>query len=351
MNAIVTADPRHSPKHPPISSCASSPTMNADSTPGYPVLPPHELPLQPEERRWLVENLWMGGSVGLIGGQPKTFKTFLGMDLAVSVASGTPCLRTYPVPNPGPVLLFAAEDALHIVRRRIEGICIAAGCSLKQLDLHVITVPTVRLDLPADRDRLLQTVERIKPRLLLLDPFVRLHRIDENISGEVAPLLAYLRELQRCHDLAVVLVHHARKGNGNSRAGQELRGTSEFHAWGDSNLYMRRDEQELTLTIEHRAAPSPVPIALELHQSGDALALQPQTCCASTPLPEASLDARITQALESAGRPMSPSELRGLCRVRNATLHERLAAMIQAGLLLRDAHGYRLAAQPSASDD
>jgi hypothetical protein len=33
--------------------------------------------------------------------------------------------------------------------------------------------------------------------LLILDPFVRLHRIDENASGEVAPLLAYLRELQR----------------------------------------------------------------------------------------------------------------------------------------------------------
>jgi len=34
-------------------------------------------------------------------------------------------------------------------------------------------------------------VARLQPRLLILDPFVRLHRIDENASGEVAPLLAY----------------------------------------------------------------------------------------------------------------------------------------------------------------
>jgi hypothetical protein len=27
----------------------------------------------------------------------------------------------------------------------------------------------------------------MRPRLLILDPFVRLHRIDENASGEVAP--------------------------------------------------------------------------------------------------------------------------------------------------------------------
>jgi hypothetical protein len=52
--------------------------------------------------------------------------------------------------------------------------------------------PTVRLDLPADRARLEQTVEQLKPRLLVLDPFVRLHRIDENASGEVAPLACLL---------------------------------------------------------------------------------------------------------------------------------------------------------------
>ena len=64
-----------------------------------------------------------------------------------------------------------------------------------------------------------------EPRLLILDPFVRLHRIDENASGEVAPLLAYLRELQRRHGLAVLVVHHA-KGAGRARAGQALRGSS-----------------------------------------------------------------------------------------------------------------------------
>jgi len=31
------------------------------------------------------------------------------------------------------------------------------------------------------------------PRFVVIDPFVRLHRIDENTASEVAPLLAYLR--------------------------------------------------------------------------------------------------------------------------------------------------------------
>jgi hypothetical protein len=288
----------------------------------------------------------MDGGVGICGGEPKLGKSFLALDMAVAVASGTPCLRSYPVPRPGPVLLYAAEDALHIVRRRLDGICAAAGRSLPQLDLQVITAATLRLDLPADRDRLQRTVERFQPRLLILDPFVRLHRIDENVSGEVAPLLAYLRELQRCHNVAVLLVHHAKKGGGRVRAGQALRGSSEFHAWGDSNLYLRRAQQELTLTIEHRAAPSPAPIALELTQSGDALALQLRNPTVAAPSAASSLDARITQALETAGRPLQLAELREQCRVRNATLHDRLTAMAQVGLLRRDAQGYHLSLPP-----
>ncbi len=52
---------------------------------------------------------------------------------------------------------------------------------------------------------------RLRPRLLLLDPLVRLHGVDENHTTEMAALLAYFRTLQRQLDLSVVLVHHTRK--------------------------------------------------------------------------------------------------------------------------------------------
>jgi hypothetical protein len=308
-----------------------------------PVEPAWRLASRADEQRWLVTGLWSEQAVGIVGGEPKCCKSFLALDLAVAVASGTPCLRHFPVPHPGRVLLYAAEDALHVVRRRLEGICAAAGCQLAKLDVQVITAPTLRLDLPADAQALERTVQQLKPRLLILDPFVRLHRIDENASGEVAPLLAYLRELQRRHALSVLVVHHAKKSSGRIRAGQALRGSSEFHAWGDSNLYLRRAANTLTLTIEHRAAASPPTLTLELQTQGDALALQlAQTLTDPTPAP-ASVDERIAAALVDAGRPLPISELRNLCRVRNATLHQRLAALTQAGQLVRSPDGYRLA--------
>lgn len=309
-----------------------------------PVQPAYQLPVRSEAQRWLVTGLWLEQAVGIIGAEPKCCKSFLALDLAVAVASGTACLRHFPVPTAGRVLLYAAEDALHIVRRRLEGICAAAGLALQQLDVQVITAPTVRLDLPVDRAKLEHTVEQLAPRMLVLDPFVRLHRIDENASGEVAPLLAYLRELQRRHHLAVLVVHHAKKGGARIRAGQALRGSSEFHAWGDSNLYLHRLGNELTLTVEHRAAPSLPPIHLELTQCGESLALQLRTPHTSTPEipPPASLDERIVSILSHSDRPVPAAQLRALCSARKATFYARLLDLTRDGRLVRSPDGYHL---------
>jgi len=308
-----------------------------------PVEPAWRLAERKEESRWLVTGLWSEQAVGIVGGEPKCCKSFLALDLAVAVAAGIPCLRRFAVPRAGRVLLFAAEDALHIVRRRLEGISAAAGVRLADLDIQVITAPTVRLDLNADRRSLAETVDRLQPRLLILDPFVRLHRIDENASGEVAPLLAYLRELQRRHAVAVLVVHHAKKGGNGVRAGQALRGSSEFHAWGDSNLYLRRHGDDLSLSVEHRAAPSLTPMTIELAQRGDALALEVvDRRDPATPVPS-SLDERITAALGEADRPLPFAEIRAHCRVRAATLYERLAALAAVGHVVKADDGYRLA--------
>ena len=313
-----------------------------------PVVPAHRLAARPEQRRWLVTGLWAEQAVGILGGEPKSCKSFLALDLAVAVAAGSRCLRHFPVPHPGRVLLYAAEDALDIVRLRLDGICAAAGVPLCNLDLQVITVPSLRLDLPADRLSLKHTVAALKPRLLILDPFVRLHRVDENSSSDVAPLLAFLRDLQRRQGLAVVVVHHAKKGANRLRAGQALRGSSEFHAWGDSNLFLRRHGDLLSLSVEHRAAPSSGPFPLTLTSHGDALALAVTDPADPADHTSMSLDDRITDALAAAA-PLTVAQLRPLCRVRNATLYRRLTALCNQGILVKSTNGYRLASPSSAT--
>lgn len=315
-----------------------------------PTLPAHRLAVHPQARQWLIDALWADEAVGILGGEPKSCKSFLALQMAVSVAGGVPCLGRFAPARTGRVLLYAAEDALHVVRQRLAGIAAAVGRDLADLDIHVITCPSVRLDLATDRDALAETVVALEPTLLVLDPFVRLHRIDENVSGEVAPLLAYLRELQRRFHVAVVLVHHARKGGAKMRAGQALRGSSEFHAWGDSNLYLRRHGDQLILSVEHRAAPAIPAVPLQLTTDGDAVALtivDHASAAAPTTAPtvqadpvENTLAQKIQTQLASAASPLTVAALRKLCGVRHASLTAALTDLVSAGRVRKGPTGY-----------
>jgi hypothetical protein len=294
------------------------------------------------QTQWLVEELWTEQAVGILGGEPKCCKSFLALDLAVSVASGAAALRQFPVRRSGPVLLFPAEDSLPVVRQRLEGIAAAAQVPFASLPVQVITAPSLRLDLATDRERLAHTVQQQRPVLLILDPLIRLHRVDENDATQIAALLSYLRELQRKFQLAVMLVHHARKDSQSSRPGQALRGSSELHGWGDSNLYMRRKGSQLTLSTEHRAAPSRDHIPLQLAQSGSVVALKVVDRSLIEPEAAPTPTERVRQALTQLQEPIPVQQLQKLCGIRTAKVCSALAELAAQGEVIRDARGYQL---------
>jgi AAA domain len=303
-----------------------------------------ELADQAPDTTWLVDELWSDGAVGILGGEPKCCKSFLSLELAVAVSSGQPCLGHFPVHRPGTVLLFAAEDAPRIVKTRLMGIAEVRGVQLSNLDIQVITSERLRLDDPKDVEALDKTVAALRPRLLILDPFVRLHRIDENSSHEVAVVLEHLRLMQRRHGTSILIVHHAKKNGGATRAGQALRGSSEFHAWGDSNLYMRRTADMLSLTIEHRAAASRsgIPLALKGETGRLALEIEDKVHGLSTPNGKPTTTERIERALVEGHEPMTLSSLRQASGLRTATLCETLKALLDSGRVHKTTTGYAL---------
>jgi len=305
-----------------------------------PVVRVGEIQTEEGAQRWLVEELWGASSVGVIGGAPKCSKTWLGLDIALSVATGTACLGKYTVPQPGPVLVYLAEDALPTVRERIAGMARHRGVDLGRVEIDVVTAPVLRLDRNPDRMRLLETARRLRPRLLILDPLVRLHGIDENNASEVATLLAYFRSLQRMLDVSVILVHHTRKNaTGGIAAGQGLRGSSDIHAFGDSNLYLRRGKDHLVLSTEHRAAPASAPIHLAL------IATNPEAIHLEVIAPHQDgqrrgLQEQVLDVL-AAGIVLTRAKLRDCLAVKNERLGEVLESLERAGRLCRTAAGWQ----------
>lgn len=316
--------------------------MNKDP---LPILQAAMLDKEQQEQHWLIEGLWARSAIGLIGGAPKCCKTWLGLDMAVSVATGTKALGHFETKAPGKALVFLAEDALPQVRSRIEALCRQRNKDIGLLDLYVITAPVLRLDLLADQERLAQAVDQLRPRLLLLDPLVRLHRLDENSAAEISGLLGYIRDLQRRFDVAIVLVHHASKKQ-RSQPGQALRGSSDLHAIGDCNAYLARDGDRIVLTLEHRAAKAPPPMVLDLaaDQSGEATHLrvraggQHSDAASAVDLPH-----KVVAMLSAATAPQSRAALREGLRVNNQRLGDTLQALLDGGRIVRSELGWSLA--------
>ncbi len=319
-----------------------------------PLTPAHRFDRREREQAWLVDKLWSEEAVGILGGEPKCCKSLFALHLALAVAGGQPMLGRFAVDRPGPVLFYAAEDAEHIVGDRVRRIAAGARVDLASAQLDFITAHALRLDRTQDADALDATVEAKRPRLVVLDPFVRLHRKDENHAGDIAPILDVLRCLQRRHHTAILVVHHARKGGG-TRAGQALRGSSEFHAWDDCNLFLRWRADALVLSVEHRAAAAIDDLGLELQQDDDRLQLRVvERRCASnadgnTETPAAPAD-QVLACLRAADGPLTRARLRSAVGIRNATLGAVLGELCAHGIVERWPDGYACVPAMAAGD-
>ena len=314
----------------------------------------------PEEDRWLVDGLWAASGVGIVGATPKSGKTWLSLEMAVAVASGTPMLGAFAVATPGPVVVFPAEDDPRAVRDRIQGLAAARDRDIQDLPLHIITETVLHLDDDEDRRGLTRLLKEVRPALVVLDPLVRLHTGAESHAGHMAELLGFLRGLQRQFGCSILVTHHVSKKRGakGAQMGQALRGSGELHAWGDSNLYLSKTSGGLVqVEVEHRSAASPDPLhfalvvkdagtQLELREgvdveeddepsSGDSPRREGRASSSGGGRPELPLRERVLKTFELSPTPLSQVALRKQLRVRNQALTEVLHELSEEGLLER----------------
>jgi hypothetical protein len=181
---------------------------------------------------------------------------------------------------------------------------------------------------------------------------VRAHAIDENVAGQVAALLGYLRSLQRKTGTAIAVVHHVRKNvSPTGAAGNSLRGSGDLYAWLDSFLYLRMHQGQRTLSAEHRSAPAFGPITLELMESdpiGPHLKIATTIAAQSSP-PQDTLKSRIMDLLSVTPEPLTVDALRSRLQVRNQRVVEALRALVEQGQVYRQPRGFAVSPQVNLS--
>ena len=157
----------------------------------------------------IVEGLLNEGMI-LFGGKPKRGKSWLMLDLALSVGTGSPVWRHFPVPEPQPVLYIGLEDGRDDIRERLAAIRPGIADTGKLEFLYSFP----RLS-EGGLEKLRGYAENGRYRLIIIDVLARVESADrrgnEKRYHDIYDMLAPLQDLRHQHPLCMILVTHLRK--------------------------------------------------------------------------------------------------------------------------------------------
>lgn len=230
---------------------------------------------------WLIEGVLTEGACGFIAGEPKTWKSWVGYDMALSVATGAEFLGAFRVANPGPVLYIQEEDPLPVLKTR--GAKIYSGKATDRLELDsdggiFWLPPTLEDTFDPDINAYVQQgvtlshddwqmwldetleeqMDKEPYRLMLIDTLMMTAgEVDENRAQEMTTkIFRPVKLLSRKHNVAIVVVHHLGKSD-RARMGQRMLGSVANHAWGEDSLYLSRAAKgSIRMELESKVAPS-----------------------------------------------------------------------------------------------
>lgn len=184
------------------------------------------------QRPWIIRNLLLRGYMTEIIAPPGIGKSVLSVSIAMSVATGHPLL-VRDVVEAGPALVINNEDDDDEIDRRVAAIVqrfdvprhlvngnlwIQSGYEAPFRiaytdDSDTVTATSVRADIVAfclEHD----------VRVVVADPFVSTHDAEENSNTAIEQVAAIYRGIAKEANVAIMLVHHARKASsGEAQAG------------------------------------------------------------------------------------------------------------------------------------
>ena len=174
------------------------------------------------QRPWVAPGHLLRGAITVYAGGAGVSKSSLMVSSAVALVLGLPFGKFRPV-KPCRVLTYNVEDDQDEQRRRFSAAIRHFGHSVHDLNGKLLRVGVERIGtllgerherfgpLPALEELELRIAE-FEPDVVILDPLVELHDRDENDNTEVRRVMAHFRALAVKHSVALVLLHHTRKG-------------------------------------------------------------------------------------------------------------------------------------------
>jgi hypothetical protein len=283
----------------------------------------------------LIERLLFPGLTIFVA-RPKVGKSWWALQIAVAIANGTMlggCLR---VRKPGKVLYLALEESQARTANRLRKLT-AASDSLKNINF-VYSTEALMAGGAAQIDEYLTENPGV---LVVIDTFFAISkqagRKNIDILQTDYNMINTLREICQKHACAILLIHHARKAEGDGV--DVVLGTSGISAACDAIWSLKKTPLgDCVLTIRGREMEEVVhgmrlesgsPFGWRITGSGEEAALTKER-------------REIIELLRVKG-PQTPKEIALLLRKNATTVRRLLQKLVQEGFITKDNESYSVA--------
>ncbi len=192
----------------------------------------------PSEPPELVRGILHEGCKMVIGGHSKSCKSWLALQLAVSVSSGQDFLGLPTVKSPVCYLNLELRD--FALKKRIRMMTEALGLELEDDQFHIVNARGAWGGVKS-LESMIQDLIKKGVKLVLIDPMYKLQPFDENNTAEVGAVLQSLDRLVEETGAALVYVHHYKK-SGAGKAMDMLSGSGVFARDFDSMIGIEWDQ-------------------------------------------------------------------------------------------------------------
>ena len=186
---------------------------------------------------WLIDGIIPPGLTVLFGA-PKSGKTYVAMQVAWSVATGTPFYRRKLTERDPQRVLYLVGEGLADVNLRARAL-------VTSTDVHPggnLQWWSERLSLVRQRDaaKLRLRVQETGAKLVVVDTWTRFSGLhNENDAGAAAAAIGVLEDL--CHDgVSVLVVHHS------GSSGERVRGSTVMDGAAESLIHVGRKYDDAT---------------------------------------------------------------------------------------------------------
>lgn len=277
---------------------------------------------------WLIDGLIVEAAIVAAVGRWKTTKSYLLLDLCISIAAGRPAFDVLAVPHPGPVVFVNEESGKAALWRRLDALCRGRGIAPEELRGRLLLAPNarVKLDDPEWQARLIELGRRIRPRLFVFDPLARMKAParEENAQAAMAGMVEFLRDLRDRTGAAVCFVHHT------GHAGGSMRGTSDLESVWETRLSWDRTGQSplVQLASEHREAEAGTPLEYRVAWDAATRSIRFELVGWGDAVP--SLDERVIDWLREHADQKTDEVAKGL-QVRVSDVRNTLRRLAEAG--------------------